>query len=145
MFFKLLFPQTPSGWKGSLVMLVARVSFGLLLLWHGLAKWNNFQELSLVFPDPLGIGSDWSVILAIFAEVICAVACVAGLFFRLALLPMIFTMGMAYFVIHAGDPFAAKELPLAYMIAFILMWVAGPGRLSLDALMGRQCGKAKRT
>lgn len=141
MLYRFLFPQRPASWGGSLVMLMARVVFGLLLLWHGLDKWNNFQELSLVFPDPLGIGTNLSLMLAIFAEVICSVACIAGLFYRLALLPMIFTMGMAFFVIHANDPFAVKELALAYLIAFCLMWVAGPGRFSLDALLASPCGK----
>ncbi len=144
MLYKFLFPQRPSTWTGSLIVLIARVGFGLLLLWHGLGKWNDFQELSLVFPDPLGIGSNLSLMLAIFAEVICSLACIAGLFYRLALLPMIFTMGMAFFVIHSGDPFAVKELALAYLVAYCLMWLAGPGRFSLDSLLTAPCRKNKK-
>jgi putative oxidoreductase len=41
--------------------LIARIVFGILLMNHGIQKWTNFQELSAVFPDPLGVGSPLSL------------------------------------------------------------------------------------
>lgn len=76
---------------------------------HGIAKWQNFDALSAAFPDPLGVGSGVSLALAIFGEVVCSVGFIAGLFYRLALIPMIFTMCVAFFAVHGGDPFAARE------------------------------------
>ena len=51
-----------------------------------------------------------------------------------------FTMAMAFFVIHAGDTFAGRELPLIYLLVFIIMYIAGPGYFSLDTAMRRIYG-----
>ena len=77
---------------------------------HGIQKWTNFQELSAVFPDPLGVGSPLSLGLAIFGELACSMAFIIGFLYRLAMIPMVFTMAVAFFVIHGNDPFATKEL-----------------------------------
>ncbi len=87
-----LFPGEPRDSRSSWLLLAARVVFGLLLMSHGIAKLQNFEALSATFPDPLGVGSRVSLVLAVFGEVVCAAGCVAGLFYRLALIPMVFTM-----------------------------------------------------
>jgi len=51
---------------------------------------------------------------------------------------MIFTMVIAFFVIHANDIFAMKELALVYLIIFVLMYISGPGKYSVDYVIGRQ-------
>ena len=107
-----LFPGEPRDSRSSWLLLAARVVFGLLLMSHGIAKLQNFEALSATFPDPLGVGSRVSLVLAVFGEVVCAAGCVAGLFYRLALIPMVFTMCVAFFAVHGGDPFAARELAL---------------------------------
>jgi len=132
---RFLFPVKPDGWGISMLLLAFRILFGILLLTHGIQKWMSFSELSGSFPDPLGVGSSVSLGLAIFGEVVCSVAFIFGAFYRLALIPMIFTMGVAFFVIHGGDPFAAKELAFVYLIAYIIMYIAGPGKFALDRLV----------
>lgn len=122
-----LFPGEPRDSRSSWLLLAARVVFGLLLMSHGIAKLQNFEALSATFPDPLGVGSRVSLVLAVFGEVVCAAGCVAGLFYRLALIPMVFTMCVAFFAVHGGDPFAARELALVYLVVFVLMYAAGPG------------------
>lgn len=121
MIYNLLFPRKFSEASMSWLLLLARVMFGLLFLLHGIQKWSNFQELSATFPDPLGVGSSLSLGLAIFAELACSIAFIFGILYRLALIPMIFTMAMAFFVIHGSDPFAVKELALVYLVVFTLM------------------------
>ncbi|MDR0962657.1 MAG: DoxX family protein [Mediterranea sp.] len=132
MLFKFLFPTKPEGAYASTLLLVARVVFGLLLMSHGIQKWTNFQELSASFPDPLGVGSSFSLVLAIFGELACSAAFIVGFLYRLSMIPMIFTMCVAFFVIHGGDAFSVKELPFAYLILFILLYLAGPGKYSVD-------------
>ena len=80
-----LFPGEPRDSRSSWLLLAARVVFGLLLMSHGIAKLQNFEALSATFPDPLGVGSRVSLVLAVFGEVVCAAGCVAGLFYRLSL------------------------------------------------------------
>ncbi len=138
--YRFLFPANTSGKAVSLFLLALRILFGGLFLYHGLQKWSNFSDLSAAFPDPLGVGSQLSLILAIFGEVICSFAFLGGILFRLAVIPMIVTMSVAFFIVHGNDPFAVKELAFIYLIVFVLMFLMGPGSYSVDRLIARIFG-----
>ena len=134
-FYKFLFPMKPDGTAISLLLLALRLLFGGLLLSHGIQKWTNFESMSAAFPDPLGVGHSVSLGLAIFGGLFCSIGFILGALYRLAMIPMIFTMGVAFFVIHGNDPFSLKELAFVYLVIFILMYIAGPGKFSLDRLI----------
>ncbi len=144
MIYRFLFPLKPDSTGASLFLLVLRIFFGVLLMSHGIQKWSNFQEMSATFPDPLGVGSPLSLGLAIFGEMVCSMGFIIGLLYRLAMLPMIFTMGMAFFVIHGNDPFSVKELALVYLVVFILMYISGPGKFSVDYVLGKELRRRKK-
>ena len=91
--------------------------------------------MALAFPDPLDVGSEISLILAIFGEVLCSVLLIFGLLTLLALIPMILTMCIAFYVIHAGDQYSAQELSFIYLTTFIIIWVSGAGKYSLDYMI----------
>ena len=129
---RFLFPVKPDGTFISVILLIVRVVFGVMLMNHGIDKWANYQELSAVFPDPLGIGSPLSLGLAIFCELACSMAFIIGFLYRLAMIPMIFTMCVAFFIVHADDPFAVKELAFVYLVVFVLMYIVGPGKFAVD-------------
>ena len=133
--YKFLFPSKPEGNAFSLFLLALRILFGVLLLSHGIQKWTNFSAMSGSFPDPLGVGSTLSLGLAIFGEVFCSVGFIFGAFYRLA---------MAFFVIHGNDPFAAKELAFIYLVVFVLMYITGPGKFSIDHVISSALSKKKR-
>ena len=160
MIYSFLFPTKSNTTKVSLLLLAVRIIFGILLtVWmttvhwkryggillmnHGIQKWSNFQEMSAVFPDPLGIGSPLSLGLAIFGELVCSMAFIIGFLYRLAMIPMIFTMIVAFFVVHANDVFAVKELAFIYLVVFILMYIAGPGKFSIDHIIGNELSRRK--
>ena len=129
---RFLFPVKPDGTFISAILLIVRVVFGVMLMNHGIDKWANYQELSAVFPDPLGIGSPLSLGLAIFGELACSMAFIIGFLYRLAMIPMIFTMCVAFFIVHADDPFAVKELAFVYLVVFVLVYIVGPGKFAVD-------------
>ena len=129
---RFLFPVKPDGTFISVILLIVRVVFGVMLMNHGIDKWANYQELSAVFPDPLGIGSPLSLGLAIFGELACSMAFIIGFLYRLAMIPMIFTMCVAFFIVHADDPFAVKELAFVYLVVCVLMYIVGPGKFAVD-------------
>ncbi|WP_295939483.1 DoxX family protein [uncultured Alistipes sp.] len=133
-----LFPRKPYAPGVSRLLFAARIIFCLLLMSHGFAKLQNFEMLSTTFPDPLGVGSQTSLVLAIFGELVCPAAVIVGLLHRLALLPMIFTMCVAFFSVHKGDPFAVRELALVYLVVFVLLYIAGAGGYSIDTLIGNR-------
>jgi len=119
----------------SATLLVFRVAFAILLMLHGWQKIQNYSMLSSVFPDPIGLGSQISLTLAISAEFVAGLFVIAGFLTRLALIPMAFTMGVAFFVTHAADPFQVKELAFVYLVALVILFIAGPGRFSVDNLL----------
>ena len=132
-----LFKEPTLPFAYSIILLVVRVIFGILFLSHGVAKWTAFNDATENFPDPLNLGSTLTFWLAIFAEVACSFGFILGALFRLSLIPMIFTMFIAVFVIHAGDPLAVKELALMYLTIFVLTFFSGPGRISIDEVLRR--------
>jgi putative oxidoreductase len=117
----------------SVGLLLFRIVFGgFMLIGHGWGKLMSYGEMSATFPDPLGIGSGPSLIGAIIGEVVCSALVILGLATRVAVLPLVFTMAIAAFIVHASDPFATKELALVYLSAFGLLFFTGPGCFSID-------------
>ena len=116
----------------NLGLLVLRLSSGgLMVLLHG---WPKFEKLMNggKFADPIGLGSQASLILATGAELGCAALVVLGLLTRLACIPLLFTLFIAVFVVHGTDPLIKKELALLYAGPFLTLLLIGPGRWSLD-------------
>jgi putative oxidoreductase len=114
-------------------LLIQRIVLSIFMLTHGWPKMIKlFAEGPISFPDPLGIGMRYSLILAMLAEVLAPLLIIAGLASRLSSVFVIVTMFVAAFVVHASDPFARKEMALLYLVGFIGVLILGPGRFSLD-------------
>lgn len=108
---------------------------------HGWAKLMNYSHLATQFADPFGFGVEPSLILAIFAELVCAALVVLGLFTRLALIPLMITMATAFFIIHGADPFQKKELALMFLGIFVTLFISGPGRYSVQEFFKISAGR----
>lgn len=119
-------------------LLILRCAFGLLLLLnHGIPKLVKFGKLQASFFDPFGIGSKWALILVIFAEVFCSILVVIGLFTRLAVIPLIIMFCVIIFMAQKGEPLSKLDLPILFLCGFISLFLVGPGRLSVDGMIGR--------
>jgi putative oxidoreductase len=119
-------------------LLALRVGAGACMIGHGWSKLLRFGELAGKFADPLGVGSAASLSLTVFAEFGCALLVIFGLGTRLAVLPILITMLVAAFVIHGDDPWSKKEFPLLYAVVWFALFLAGPGRYSLDYVLSRR-------
>ena len=82
--------------------------------------------------SPIGIGITPSLILASFGEFIAPVFIIIGWKTRLFTIFPALTMLVAFAIAHDGDPFSKKEKSLMYLIAFIVIYLMGPGKYSLD-------------
>lgn len=128
----------------ALGLLALRLGFGGLMLTHGIPKLMNYSTLATQFPDPIGMGSQVSLLLAIGAEVGCSLLLILGLFTRLATLPLIITMLVAALIVHGADPFAKKEAALTFLISYVTLLMTGPGRYALDAWIAPHLPRARK-
>ena len=119
-----------------LAILVTRIAIGVLMLVHGLPKMGMlFSGDTIMFPSIFGLSPTMSLSLAVFAEVICSVFVITGFGTRLAVIPLLTTMLVAVFLVHANDPFTNKELAIHYLITYVVLFITGSGRYSLDYLL----------
>jgi putative oxidoreductase len=120
-------------------LLIARVGLTLLMLTHGLPKLAQFfSDQPIQFGDPIGIGVAASLVLTVFAEVFCSILLLIGFGTRLAVIPLVVTMVVAFFIVHAADPIGVKELSMVYLLFYLVLGVTGSGKYSVDYLISRK-------
>ena len=124
----------PASVDGGLLLLRLWLGLSLLLL-HGWTKLSTFQSKAGSFADPLGIGSQASLSLAVFGEVVGALLLVFGLFARFAALSCASVMVVAFFLTHqmALKGQGSGELAFIYLAGFLTLLIAGPGRFAVDS------------
>jgi putative oxidoreductase len=120
-----------------LALLILRLFFGGLMLTHGypkLLKLFNSPFSDLSFPDPLGVGPGISLLMTLFAEIICVLFIIVGYRVRLFALPLIFVMLVAALIVHAGDPLRDREMALLYLAGYTAIALLGSGKYTIFAL-----------
>lgn len=123
----------------NIVILALRITVAVFMITHALPKINKLLAGGEIqFPDPIGVGPTFSLALAVFAEFFCSILIGIGLVTRLASVPLIITMAVAAFIVHATDPLKGKELALIYLILYIILFIIGSGKFSVDYLITRK-------
>jgi putative oxidoreductase len=120
-----------------LALLILRLATGGFMLTHGFPKLQRLLQGNFQFGDPIGLGPEVSLVLAVFAEFFCSILIILGLGTRLAVIPLIVTMSVAAFISHSADPFARKELALFYLVSYVVLLFAGSGKISADNFIKR--------
>jgi putative oxidoreductase len=132
--FKKLFTPSEDSDLTSMALLVARLWFGLAMLFnHGLDKFAHFKDIVGTFPDPLGLGKEASLVLVIFAEVLAALLLAVGLFTRLAAAVLVIDMFVAFLMVHK-TAMSGGELAFLYLAGYVVLLIAGGGLFSLDTV-----------
>jgi putative oxidoreductase len=122
-----------------IVLLLTRILIGSFMIVHGLQKTHLlFAPGGIQFADPIGVGMTLSLLLTLFAEIICSGLILIGFGTRLAVIPLIITMIVAVFVVHADHGFAKQEMGLQYLMTYILLLVTGSGKYSIDQLISKR-------
>ena len=136
-----------------LLALRLAVSF-LMIRYHGWGKLAGWADESIrlpnlfslagaqkefhTFPNYIGLGSELSYVLVTWCETFGSLAIMAGLFTRLHSLGLFVTMTVAWVFHHhlkLTGP-GAGELPFSWAFVYLLLFLAGPGKYSLDARLG---------
>ena len=121
----------------STAVFILRITVGALMLNHGYNKLVHFADMQPKFMNFLGLGNTVSLSMVIFAEFFCSVFLILGLFTRLACIPLIIAMGVTLWKAHHFEVFGDGEIPALYLGAYITLLLVGPGKASLDSMMGK--------
>ena len=118
-------------------LLLLRITAGGVGVLHGSQKLQGGVE-NFASKLPKGVPMpEISAWMAVGAETLGGALIILGLFTRLATIPFIFTMGVAFVMAHGmklvGPGNGEHALVVGLMLITILL--TGPGRISLDALL----------
>jgi putative oxidoreductase len=119
--------------------LLLRLVFGGVMMHHGYGKLVGFGDMRNTFMNFLGIGSSMSLALVVFAEFFCALFLILGLFTRFSALVLTICMAVAFFMAHKGIIWGEHggEMALLYFGAYVALLFTGPGKISVDSLIGK--------
>ena len=117
-----------------IAMFILRVLFGGLIMYHGCRKILAFDEVYPWFPDPIGLGSSVSFVVVVAIEILFGLCIAVGFLTRLAVIPVLFTMAVAFFIAYSRFQFMDREVSFAYLLLSGVVFLAGSGRYSADRL-----------
>lgn len=108
-----------------------------MLVLHGWDKLIHFPDLVNTFPDPVGLGSSLSLILAMTVEIVCSLLLIGGLLTRFAAAMLLLLMAAALFGVHHNNfTLPGAELAAIYAFGFGALVVSGGGLFAADAASG---------
>lgn len=122
-----------------IALLIIRVFVGFAMISHGFPKLQQlFSGDEIKFYDFLGMGSKFTLILAVFAEFVCSIFLILGLFTRISVVFLFITMIIAGFVVHSSDEFSKREMSFLYLSIYTLFLAIGPGKYSVDSMISKR-------
>jgi putative oxidoreductase len=141
---RLLNKVSQVAWMGPLLV---RLTVGLVFVHTGWGKLHSLDDVTKFF-DELHIPAPHvNAILAASTELFGGLCLIAGLFTRLAALPMAFTMVIAILTAKRADIDGVTTLvgfeEFSYLVMFVWLAVAGAGACSLDHLLLRRLSGRK--
>jgi putative oxidoreductase len=137
-----------AGYLPSPLLLAVRLYWGWQFFGTGTAKFGDLPSFTQRFTDWGVPFPQINVVLAATTETVCGLLLCVGLASRLISIPLIFTMIVAYLTaeseaLHSffSDPDKfVSATPFQFMFAAVLVLAFGPGKFSLDHLLGRKFG-----
>ncbi|SFN38765.1 putative oxidoreductase [Chryseobacterium oleae] len=133
------FKSNSSSVPKDIILFVVRVFVGFAMLSHGFPKLQMLLEGGKIeFYDFLGLGPLVTLVLTVIAEFACSILLILGLFTRISLGFLIFTMVIAAFMVHGADPFEKREMSLIYLSVYLLLMAFGAGKVSVDHMIEKR-------
>ncbi|MCL2534031.1 MAG: DoxX family protein [Nocardiaceae bacterium] len=124
-------------------VLIARIGIGVIFIAHG---WQKFFDWGISGTQAAFAGmdiplADVSAIVAATIELVGGIALLIGFATRIAGVLLFLNMAGAFFLVHIGNGVFVSdggfELVVALGVASLLIAGVGAGRVSVDALVGK--------
>lgn len=130
--------------NSDLGILIIRLIIGLLMAFYGYEKLMHFNEMATSDfwtkqVSFLGMPSTISLGLTVFAELVCSLLLIVGLFTRVSLFFLMFCMAWIFLVVFPfsildkGDNGYQFNDAFVYFAIYLGLFFTGPGKYSLDA------------
>jgi putative oxidoreductase len=121
--------------------LLARLTVGLIFIGTGWGKLHNLEQVTSFFTELHIPAPGFHARLVAGTELVGGALVLVGLATRLAALPLAFTMVVAIATAKRAELSGLRSLVAfeewTYLVLFVWLSLAGPGKLSLDALLIR--------
>ena len=115
------------------LLVIPRFFLALPFFNAGLARLQNWESQAFLFeyehPLPL-LSPGMAAFVTAAAEIVLPILLVMGLFGRFAALGLALMAATIYFLIGGAYGIASEQVP--WILAGLLLFITGPGRLSLD-------------
>jgi putative oxidoreductase len=137
--------EVMADWLRSPLLLVVRLYWGVQFVQTGAGKLTHLERTAVFFAN-LQIPAPYlNAVLAGGTEFLGGVLLVLGLWARLASVPLVLTMVVAYVTAErealqaiTSDPDKfTSAAPFLFLLAALIVLVCGPGSFSVDRLLGR--------
>jgi putative oxidoreductase len=135
----------------SLFLLYMRITWGHQLFMAGLGKLSNIDPVVQFFVQLRILEPSFTAHTVAILETVCGFCLFVGLASRLAAIPTIIIMLSALATAHSAaisdfkflfEPISlVRETPYPFLITALLVFVFGPGRVSIDAWIKRRLDK----
>jgi putative oxidoreductase len=127
----------------NLGLLLIRLIIGLLMAFYGYEKLSHFSEMAasdfwLKNVSFFGLSSKIALGLTVFAELICSILLILGLFTRISLFFLAFCMAWIFLVVFPmsildkGDNGYQFNDAFVYFMVYLGLFFTGSGKYSLD-------------
>ena len=141
---KNLFLNSSNTLNIDLGLLIIRLIIGFLMAFYGYEKLTNFETMAasdfwMKNVSFLGFSSKITLGLTIFAELVCSIFLIIGLFTRLSLFFLMFCMAWIFLVIfplsilNKGENGYQFNDAFVYFMIYLGLFFTGSGKYSLDA------------
>jgi putative oxidoreductase len=118
-----------------LAILLLRLVFGGLFVWHGWFMADHYAQYRPMAQDIIGIGAKLTYDLPMIFELVSGTLIILGFLTRLNVIPIAVIIIIAYFIAHEKDPFMMKTFPFILMCLAPVVFILGSGKYSLDHLL----------
>jgi putative oxidoreductase len=126
-------------WMQSVPGLLARLTLGALLINHGTNKvFNGVSGLAGHLAELGWPLASLQAVLASYTEFLGGIFLVVGLFTRLAAFMNVGLFTIIVFVYHGSDPFSDRESGILFLMLSLIVFLSGPGKISVDNFLFRK-------
>ncbi len=131
--FKFLFSTNP--YVINMSLLIFRVTISIALMTHGYGKLLRLIDGNIWGRTHFIFNEEISMALVVFGEFFAPLFVVIGLGTRIFAIPIIYTFCVIVFDVHWEDSFGKMEKGLMFLVSYVLIFLVGPGKISVDNLI----------